>query len=68
MQFSGTFLQFDFLCLVVFSLPYFRNKAYEIFKHGHIILALGWFTLMFWHIRNEYVAVSKTGVTDKAIC
>lgn len=32
--------------------------AYEVFKHGHIALALGWFGLMFWHIRNELVAVS----------
>jgi hypothetical protein len=42
--------------MVVFSLPYFRNKFYELFKHGHIALALGWFGLIFWHIRNEYVA------------
>lgn len=31
--------------------------AYEVFKHAHIALALGWFGLMFWHIRNELVAV-----------
>ncbi|QDS74208.1 hypothetical protein FKW77_002302 [Venturia effusa] len=55
-EFSGTFLFVDFVCLVVFSLPYFRNMAYEVFKHGHIVLALGWFSLMFWHIRNELVA------------
>lgn len=34
--------------------------AYEVFKHGHIALALGWFCLMFWHVRNELVAVSLT--------
>ncbi|TID21393.1 metalloreductase transmembrane component [Venturia nashicola] len=55
-EFSGTFLFGDFVCLVVFSLPYFRNMAYEYFKHGHIVLALGWFGLIFWHIRNELVA------------
>ncbi|RDI81883.1 hypothetical protein Vi05172_g8067 [Venturia inaequalis] len=55
-EFSGTFLFADFVCLVVFSLPYFRNMAYEVFKHGHIALALGWFCLMFWHVRNELVA------------
>ncbi|KAF2430494.1 hypothetical protein EJ08DRAFT_649542 [Tothia fuscella] len=55
-EFSGTFLFFELICLVVFSLPYCRNKAYEWFKHGHIVLAMGWFTLIFWHIRNEYIA------------
>ncbi|KAF2401509.1 hypothetical protein EJ06DRAFT_529619 [Trichodelitschia bisporula] len=55
-ELPGTFLQAVFILLVIFSLPYFRNKAYEVFKHLHIFFAAGWFALMFWHIKGEYAA------------
>jgi hypothetical protein len=45
-----------FCLLVVFSIPSIRSKIYELFKQGHIVMALAWFGLMFWHIRNLHAA------------
>jgi hypothetical protein len=59
-QLSGTVLMFTFTLLVLSALPYFRNKIYELFKFGHIVLALAFFCFLFWHIAGEYITVRVT--------
>ena len=39
--------------LVFFSIPWVRNRFYETFWHLHIILALSYLGLMFWHAGQE---------------
>ena len=38
--------------LVVLSIPYLRHRFYETFYHVHILLAVSYVGLMFWHSGN----------------
>lgn len=38
--------------LVVLSIPYLRHRFYEAFYHLHILLAVSYVGLMFWHSGN----------------
>lgn len=38
--------------LVVLSIPYLRHRFYEAFYHLHILLAISYVGLMFWHSGN----------------
>lgn len=38
--------------LVVLSIPYLRHRFYEAFYHIHILLAISYVGLMFWHSGN----------------
>ena len=39
--------------LVLFSIPWIRHRFYETFWHVHILLALAYVGLMFWHAGQE---------------
>ena len=35
--------------LSIFSIPYVRARTYELFVHSHILAAIVYLGLMFWH-------------------
>jgi predicted ferric reductase len=40
------------LALVVLSIPYIRHRVYEAFYYTHVILAITYLGLLFWHAGN----------------
>jgi predicted ferric reductase len=50
---------FIFTVMVFTSLPYVRNRVYELFKIAHVILAIVFFALLIWHIVGEFLTVSQ---------
>jgi hypothetical protein len=41
------------------SLPWVRNRVYELFKFTHVFLAILFMIFFFWHIKGEDITVSK---------
>jgi hypothetical protein len=49
---------FVFTVMIFTSLPYVRNRVYEFFKFGHVVLAIAFFGFLMWHIVGEFLTVS----------
>ncbi|KAF2428632.1 hypothetical protein EJ08DRAFT_322025 [Tothia fuscella] len=54
-ELSGTVLLTSFALMVVASMPWVRNRFYEFFKIGHIVLAILFVVFLFWHIKGEQI-------------
>lgn len=39
--------------IAVFSIPWIRRCAYELFVHSHILAAIAYLAAMFWHVGKE---------------
>jgi hypothetical protein len=57
-QLSGTVLQFTFTLMLAASIPWVRNRFYELFKFVHVFLAILFMIFFFWHIKGEAITVS----------
>lgn len=44
--------------MLLTSFQYFRNRLYEVFKILHVVFAISFIVLLFWHITGEYFTVS----------
>lgn len=57
-QYNGTPTLAILFFLVTFSIPYIRARFYELFVHSHILGAIVYLGLMFWHAGNIGDSVS----------
>ncbi|OCL01432.1 hypothetical protein AOQ84DRAFT_444016 [Glonium stellatum] len=55
-ELSGTLLYGVCSGLVCLSIPWIRRRAYEFFAYTHVILAIAYVALLFWHIYGEYMS------------
>ncbi|KAG4440713.1 hypothetical protein IFR05_003807 [Cadophora sp. M221] len=52
-EYTGVVVMFLLLFLTIFSIPWFRQRFYEIFASSHIAVYLLYLGFMFWHTANR---------------
>ncbi|RMZ82788.1 hypothetical protein DV738_g1624, partial [Chaetothyriales sp. CBS 135597] len=53
LEYTGTPTLAILFGILVFSIPWFRHRAYEVFYHTHFWMAATYLGLMFWHCDNN---------------
>ncbi|KAF2454578.1 ferric reductase like transmembrane component-domain-containing protein [Lineolata rhizophorae] len=65
-ELSGTPLYAICIMLVLFSIPWARNRAYEIFAYTHVFLAICYLAILYWHIKGEYMSSSHASRAESS--